>query len=615
MRKLVTIILVLSSVALFAQVEEIANFNTSSIDPADSNRAWEQNVNHVRTIHIAGDLDQDGKNEILATDYSLGGRVHVLEYNEGILELVWSSPVREGQESGSTPRWVRSGDLDGDGNKEIIFSVNTDGADGEIQVWEWDGADNSFGTQPIIDFPADLFAAQGAGNFRTNREQGWVYDFDGDGVDELIMANRDQKVYILSINGNAPGFASWIIEAGLDSEAQSGGSWWQSLPVDYDGDGVKEIVNHYWNFNAFWSIEPTGPNAYTYPSGTNSDGGVSGPIYFEYMKNINEDGVSFMGVHAVDVDGDGNEEIFGSNWVGGGSSYNYTATLVDVGGAEAAGVEVWNSQDQFTILKDSAWTEIGLESAEYWGNGVADLNENGTPELLLGGVPGTILTALEYNGSGSIMDGDNYTAEKIDIFSTLPGGYDHYDSSGVAWIDTLFVATQYFIAKTATGDLTGNGKENVVLGYQTVPDSLEYTFYVWEDSVFVIDSASAYMEFNTNAINVRVLEANATGVKQLDMKVISPNDYVLEQNYPNPFNPTTNIRFSLPVSKEISLIVYDMLGREVKTLLAGQELASGSYEATWDGTNNFGHKVASGNYIYTLKYGNFKKSVKMTLLK
>ena len=87
--------------------------------------------------------------------------------------------------------------------------------------------------------------------------------------------------------------------------------------------------------------------------------------------------------------------------------------------------------------------------------------------------------------------------------------------------------------------------------------------------------------------------------------------YHLSNNYPNPFNPTTNIRFSLPVNKSISLIVYDMLGQEVKTLINKEEFAKGSYEADWNGTNNAGQKVASGNYIYTLKYGNFQKSVKM----
>ena len=89
----------------------------------------------------------------------------------------------------------------------------------------------------------------------------------------------------------------------------------------------------------------------------------------------------------------------------------------------------------------------------------------------------------------------------------------------------------------------------------------------------------------------------------------------LEQNYPNPFNPNTLIKFSLPIQKNISLKIYDMLGSEVATLINNQVYEKGNFEVTWNGTNKFGSKVASGNYIATLTYGNFSKSIKMTLLK
>ncbi len=612
------IMLILSSTFLIAQVEQVSYFNSSTIDPADPNRPFFDITNHVRSASIAYDLDNDGKNEILVTDYSNGGRVHVLEYNgTGALELVWSSPVREGISSGSTPRWVKSGDLDGDGLLEIIFSLTNGAADDKIAVYEWDGAnDNSF--IEMIEFPANLFASMGIGDFRTNREVAYVYDFDGDGRDELITANRDNKVYILGINGDAPGFASWQIEGGdpnvHPNNGFSGGSWWHSIPVDYNGDGTKEIVNHYWNWYGFWSIKPLGPDSYEYPI-ANPDGGVKGPYYFEYLKDLNEDATSYMGINALDVDGDGNEEIFGVLWIGT-STINYATVLIDVGGAEATGLDVWNSQDQFAILKEKAWLDIGLESGEYWGTGAADLNYNGKDELLLGGVPGNILTTLEYNGEGSIMDGANYTATKYEIFDALPSGYNHYDSAGVNWIDTLYTATQYFISKMDAGDFTDNGKTNVVLAYQTVPDSLDHKFFSWDGNAFAENADAAYKEFNQNAINLRVLEADpSTGVRQLDLAIITPDDYTIEQNYPNPFNPSTTIRFSLPINKEVSLVVYDMLGREVKTLLSNQELNKGFYEITWEGLNNFDQQVASGNYIATLKYGNFSKSIKMSLMK
>jgi flagellar hook assembly protein FlgD len=58
-----------------------------------------------------------------------------------------------------------------------------------------------------------------------------------------------------------------------------------------------------------------------------------------------------------------------------------------------------------------------------------------------------------------------------------------------------------------------------------------------------------------------------------------------------------------------------MLGQEVKTLVADQEYTSGSHTIAWDGTNNAGESVASGSYVYTLKFGNFQKSQKMMLVR
>ncbi len=76
-------------------------------------------------------------------------------------------------------------------------------------------------------------------------------------------------------------------------------------------------------------------------------------------------------------------------------------------------------------------------------------------------------------------------------------------------------------------------------------------------------------------------------------------DYALEQNYPNPFNPETKIKFALPEASEVKLIIYDMLGNRVKTLVNAAR-PSGRYEVTWDGRNHLGEHVAGGMYIYRL---------------
>ncbi len=93
-----------------------------------------------------------------------------------------------------------------------------------------------------------------------------------------------------------------------------------------------------------------------------------------------------------------------------------------------------------------------------------------------------------------------------------------------------------------------------------------------------------------------------------------PDSYILHQNYPNPFNPATKIKFSIPPSKGTRgmmtrLIVYDMLGREIKTLI-DKELKAGEYEINFDASN-----YSSGIYFYTLSSGDFYETKKMILIK
>ena len=87
------------------------------------------------------------------------------------------------------------------------------------------------------------------------------------------------------------------------------------------------------------------------------------------------------------------------------------------------------------------------------------------------------------------------------------------------------------------------------------------------------------------------------------------NTYSLSQNFPNPFNPTTTIKFSLPQDGLVKLVVYDVLGKEVATLL-NDEQTKGTYEVTFDAT-----KLNSGIYFYKITSGDFSEVKKMMLLK
>jgi hypothetical protein len=94
----------------------------------------------------------------------------------------------------------------------------------------------------------------------------------------------------------------------------------------------------------------------------------------------------------------------------------------------------------------------------------------------------------------------------------------------------------------------------------------------------------------------------------------TPSEFALFQNYPNPFNPTTTIQFQLPNTSDVSIIIFDMLGQEVRTLIAGQVVA-GVHNVDWDGVNDSGVKMSSGSYIYRMTAGEFVQTKEMILLK
>ena len=104
-----------------------------------------------------------------------------------------------------------------------------------------------------------------------------------------------------------------------------------------------------------------------------------------------------------------------------------------------------------------------------------------------------------------------------------------------------------------------------------------------------------------------------SGLLSLDGELL-PEEFALHQNYPNPFNPTTAIRYDLPVSGEVSIMIYDIMGREVRSLVSGHQDA-GFRIANWDATNDYGQAISAGMYIYVIQAGDFRMTKKMVLLK
>jgi hypothetical protein len=122
------------------------------------------------------------------------------------------------------------------------------------------------------------------------------------------------------------------------------------------------------------------------------------------------------------------------------------------------------------------------------------------------------------------------------------------------------------------------------------------------DTVYV-----AHFDVPTVPAIARFIKNKAVSVERVNDAI--PTDYTLSQNYPNPFNPSTQIRFTITQPGTTTLRVYDVMGREVATLV-NEHLNSGAYTTTFDASH-----LSSGTYMYVLTSGTVRLTNKMVLMK
>lgn len=145
-------------------------------------------------------------------------------------------------------------------------------------------------------------------------------------------------------------------------------------------------------------------------------------------------------------------------------------------------------------------------------------------------------------------------------------------------------------------------------------DTFEGVSYEWLDvygnRLALVGSIDPDPEFEMGYAEIAEV-VNVVAVEYVSPVVI---DHVLLQNYPNPFNSSTQIVYNLPNSAHVSVVVYDLLGREIISLSEGPQQI-GSHRITWDGRAADGLSVASGVYVYQIKTPNFTDAKKMVLIR
>jgi hypothetical protein len=307
-----------------------------------------------------------------------------------------------------------------------------------------------------------------------------------------------------------------------------------------------------------------------------------------------------------------------------------------VGGKDATGT-VW--ADDFIMNGRNGWlgqdwnTQVGVPTGwYYWLPPIG-----GNDGVLNAGYENTRITDEEsYNGNYSL---------KFDIpVGTRDGfvGTRKYPLSGVVpgdvirisvWIKGMnlkpdsaaVVGDQWSVSITPTFHSTiGNNEGFNQIWASDIPlkfpnaTSFDWTqFYVdvpVQDGSVALSVRLHPLGRFQGTVYMDQLQIKKNGVTDVQVGNEIPNQYALSQNFPNPFNPSTMINYSIPNSSLVSIVIYDLLGREVKTLINTEQNA-GNYQVLWNGDNNYGSKVSSGTYFYSIRSSDFHQVRKMILLK
>lgn len=258
----------------------------------------------------------------------------------------------------------------------------------------------------------------------------------------------------------------------------------------------------------------------------------------------------------------------------------------------------------------------------------------GALENFPGGYYTTIL--IKYNQQGDTLYVKNFSigvGETLlmynDTINYLGGGWPaRFNVNGnINWIDSgKTISKGHKIDNSgnlySTEEHYENGIGNILFK-KYLPNGVK----MWEQQTNLVDSFNVFRNFihfdkdnnifiainytdppNPYADTIVIYKYSQTvGVNPFGNELVK--DYYVSQNYPNPFNPNTNIKFSIPKSGYVSLKVYDILGKEINTLVS-EFKAAGSYTISFDAGN-----LTSGIYFYTFISGNYRSTSKMLLIK
>ena len=546
-------------------------------------------------------------------------------------------------------------DIDQDGFKEIImFDDNT----GFVRVFEGTGT-NTY--EFVKEWQPNPTGWESGGTVKSQIPQA---DFDKDGVLELYLSDSKGNSWIITPGGdvatmlddaNWTKLKDWKVGLVFEVDYNEGGENRGNLIGDIDRDGKPDIYLAGNNFGAILDIEYDGGpvtsvdsySFYTTPiSGTVVSGGT-----FARPANI----------QIVDMDNDGHMEILAIvPWSGADPVDNLLGLYVfEYDLTDAADIAELGDNNALSM----AWHE---PSDAVFGRGYVltaggtlrdqvDIDQDGKGEFLTYDQDGGIKTIYLFEATGdnnyeviwqhqfsdgntgiaggdrgimvTDIDNDGFQEIVVIIDSEAPGTTNGFTAGHIFEWDGRDIDGAAGIGlsqtPTATFDPPRNADDRVVLENNSLAIDLDNDGNIelvltnrGGNGMFLTiieltsDDLSAGVTMNVEFVDGFL---GVTGIDD-ELSALTPREFSLGQNYPNPFNPSTNIMYDVPATANVFLLIYDILGRNVVTLVNEQH-AAGSYSVEWDGKNADGALVTSGIYFYRLEAGQFAITKKMVLLR
>jgi len=259
----------------------------------------------------------------------------------------------------------------------------------------------------------------------------------------------------------------------------------------------------------------------------------------------------------------------------------------------------------------------------------------------------TLLASVPYHG----FSPDPNAGQEFEVYSMIVPTLGDSTDEGI--VESTFMVTAHTIDQNVFFDsepVTGYSVDNI---FPAIPDQLLATFSgetvelewsspsdddfdyfnIYRQDLGSSESATVFsseenfytdnvgylgeFEYWVTAVDLSGNESDPSEPAAVTLALASdlmPSEFALQQNYPNPFNPSTQIRYALPNSSHVRIVVYNMLGSKVRTLYSGEQEA-GFRSILWNATNDQGDPVSAGMYIYTIEAGGYFSSKKMILLK